>query len=343
MITSLQLKSFKSFINQRIQFSPLTVLTGSNASGKSSVIQAIRIICQTYRPKEGSPILSDHAMLNQLKSKLTKDNFFSIEMSLNDVSYYASISSVQTDNFVLSSVALLPPIEIDYASYISADRLGPNNQLPIGNQSSIVNVGEKGEYVISFIEKNQYSKVPEQMRLTGLDATLYYNINEWLSVLSEDTKLTFNKNQTQNVFYPLYNGIVPTETGYGLSYTLPIITSLLFDAGKEQVLLIENPESHLHPFAQEKIGELIALSVSCGKQVIVETHSDHIIDGIRIMAKKKRINPSQVLFHFFTKKGFDQETRIESPLLLDDGKLSFWPKGFFDQGLIDKAYLARKG
>lgn len=342
MISSIQLKNFKSFIDKTIPLSPLTVLTGANASGKSSIIQAIRIICQAYLPKEGSPILNDHVMLNQMKSKLTKDDFFSIVMTLNSVSYSAKVSSIQTDSFQVSYGVHREAINRDYSSYISADRLGPVNRLPVGNQNDIVNVGEKGEYVISFIEKNQYSKVPDQMRLNEENVNYLDNINAWLSVLSEDTKLTFEKNLTQNVFYPFYSGIVPTETGYGLSFSLPIIAALLFYSGREQLLLIENPEAHLHPYAQEKIGELIALSVSCGKQVIVETHSDHIIDGIRIVAKQKKIDPSMVCFHFLTRKGFEHETEIESPELLDNGKVSFWPKGFFDQGLIDKAYLVRK-
>jgi predicted ATPase len=106
--------------------------------------------------------------------------------------------------------------------------------------------------------------------------------------------------------------------------------------------MIENPEAHIHPKGQTAIGELIALSVSSGKQVIVETHSDHLIDGIRIAAKQKNINTGNVAIHYFSRENYESETKIETPILREDGKLSFWPKGFFDQGVLNKAELLRK-
>ena len=185
------------------------------------------------------------------------------------------------------------------------------------------------------------SNLNQQLRLNEENVNLIDNINCWLSIVSSNTSITYERDVKQNEFNPYYNGILPTETAYGLSFTLPIITALLYSEINNQILLIENPEAHLHPAAQSKLGELIALAANSGKQVIVETHSDHIINGIRIAAQNKKIKSDDVKFYFLKRDSFDVETSIEIPKLLPDGKLNCWPNGFFDQNLKDKAALIR--
>jgi predicted ATPase len=172
---------------------------------------------------------------------------------------------------------------------------------------------------------------------------LWENIHAWLQYISPGTELSYDIKREQNASYPYYNGILPTETGYGLSYILPIITALLIPGSVIKLLLLENPEAHLHPKGQTAIGELIVLAASTGKQVIVETHSDHLIDGIRIAVRKEKIKYSDVVFHYLSKEDYESETKIETPELQQDGKLSFWPKGFFDQSILNKAELLKSG
>jgi len=77
-------------------------------------------------------------------------------------------------------------------------------------------------------------------------------------------------------------------SGFGLSYTLPVITALLVGTLiPNSLVIIENPEAHLHPRGQTEIARLIALCAQVGTQIIIETHSDHLFDGIRIAAKNK--------------------------------------------------------
>lgn len=342
MIKKLHLKNFKSFLNQDIVFAPLTVLTGTNASGKSTIIQAIRMIKKSYIDEKSSPLLNTFDVPKNLKSKLSKDNYFIISFSTGLEQYSTGIHSIESDSYIINELEKNNDIEkIQNIHYVSADRFGPKNQLPIGNTNEIKNVGAYGEYVISFIDKFKYTEVSNFLKLNEEDKNLLSNINSWLSVISKDTKLTYKMETSQNIYYPFYNDIVPSETAYGLSFSLPIITELLY-CGEEQILLIENPEAHLHPYAQSKLGELIARAVKTGKQVIVETHSDHIIDGIRIAVKRGIIKYNQVIFHYLSRDDFNEPTRIETPQIDAVAKLSFWPKGFFDQSLIDKAILARK-
>ena len=62
----------------------------------------------------------------------------------------------------------------------------------------------------------------------------------------------------------------------------------------------------------------------------METHSDHLMNGIRLAAKEQLIRPDDVAFHFMTKNK-EGLTEIKSPQLYQNGRLSAWPDGFFDQ------------
>ena len=72
----------------------------------------------------------------------------------------------------------------------------------------------------------------------------------------------------------------PVHCGFGITQILPIIVAAL-SIPKGDLLLIENPEVHLHPAGQALMGQFLAEVAHSGIQVIVETHSDHILNGIR--------------------------------------------------------------
>ena len=118
-----------------------------------------------------------------------------------------------------------------------------------------------------------------------------------------------------------------TNVGFGLSYTLPVLLALLSDAGT--LCLIENPEAHLHPRGQTMLAELAARASTAGVQILVETHSDHFMDGVRIAVRDGLISPEGVVFHYFER--VDGATVVSSPQIDTDGRLSTWPSGFFDQ------------
>ena len=98
-------------------------------------------------------------------------------------------------------------------------------------------------------------------------------------------------------------------------------------------MLIENPEAHLHPKGQFMMGELIARAASAGIQVIVETHSDHVLNGIRVAVHDKVINPDSLKIHFFSRleEAGRMKSKVESPVIDKNGRLDQWPEGFFDE------------
>jgi predicted ATPase len=126
------------------------------------------------------------------------------------------------------------------------------------------------------------------------------------------------------------NSYRPTNVGFGLTYSLPILVACLA-APTGSLLLIENPEAHLHPQGQVALGELLSFVAADGVQLVVETHSDHILNGIRLAVKGIKLPANDVALHFFTRSLKSGESEIQSPTVLPDGRLSNWPNGFFDQ------------
>ena len=124
-----------------------------------------------------------------------------------------------------------------------------------------------------------------------------------------------------------------TNVGFGISYTLPIVVAVL--ASKPgTIILIENPEAHLHPKGQVKMGELLALAASGGVQIVIETHSDHILNGIRLAVHGGKLDPKDVQLHYFQRKQNQDGqavTDVVSPKIDRNGRIDRWPDGFFDE------------
>ena len=161
--------------------------------------------------------------------------------------------------------------------------------------------------------------------------TVLYNIRGWLTEISPNVKFHYRINKENDTSYSIFNDHRATNVGFGLSYSLSVIASLLIGTLIPNCLvIIENPEAHIHPKGQTEIAKLIALCAQTGTQVIVETHSDHLFDGIRIAAKETKGFAENVQIHWF-ELNEKQNTIVESPVLDDDGRLDKWPQGLFDE------------
>jgi predicted ATPase len=123
----------------------------------------------------------------------------------------------------------------------------------------------------------------------------------------------------------------PTNVGFGLTYVLPVVTAVLF-ASPGDLLIIENPESHLHPQGQARLGKLFAQSAEQGVQLFIETHSDHVLNGVRVATKQQLISPEKVGIFFFERYLADEHrTEIIQPIIDENGRINKWPPGFFDE------------
>ena len=123
---------------------------------------------------------------------------------------------------------------------------------------------------------------------------------------------------------------LPSTVGFGYSYTLPIIISGLI-AKENEILIIENPEAHLHPKAQSRLMKFLAKVAKKGVQIFIESHSDHILNALRICVKKEILEAKEVNVFFFANDKNSKSPKIFMPQIDKNGGISDWQEGFFDE------------
>lgn len=326
MIRKLYLKAFKCFSEQKILFAPLTLLTGLNSSGKSSVFQAIRI-CREQQIINGLGSIGDLRCVSSREYP-----YISVEFSNGNTSQCffneSDMSVKDKDNY------------LDNVYYISADRFGPRVNLPYKSQAS--DVGENGENVYAFLSQYRtQGGIPELLRHESHPEVsgVFEQIRAWLDIISPGVIFDFQIHNSADISVGSFADFRPTNVGFGLSYTLPIIASVLINASRvanisniENVtLLIENPEAHLHPKGQTQMGYFLSLASQCGVQCIIETHSEHILNGIRIAVKEGIVPCDHAIFHYFVKNNKEEVSEVNSIFIDKYGMLDVWPEGFFDE------------
>jgi predicted ATPase len=122
------------------------------------------------------------------------------------------------------------------------------------------------------------------------------------------------------------------NVGVGVSQLLPVIVlCLLADPGS--LILLEQPELHLHPAVQQKLGDFLLACARADRQLIVETHSEYLISRLRFRAAEDTNDSMKDLFTvIFATRGDDGKTSFRSAAVNRYGAID-WPPGFFDQSV----------
>lgn len=136
-----------------------------------------------------------------------------------------------------------------------------------------------------------------------------------------------------------YRNINLANMGKGIAQVLPIVSEVQ-KGERGDVVLVEQPEVHLHPDAQANLGDLFVDAVRSmrTRQVIVETHSEHLLLRVRRLVAQRRLPPEMVSVLFVERRG--SESRVRRLDLDSKGQFSDWPKGFFEQGYVESLRLA---
>lgn len=362
MINQLYVQSFKCFAETTIPLGPLTILSGLNGMGKSTTLQALLILKQTLDDNRNELILNgDLAKIGRLKdvaSFFSNSDDLSIGVSIESQSLLFSIafSGDEEGGWLLDGETIegdainLFKEKFNRLKYLSAERWGPRTSLPMTeSEIQIQHVGIYGEYVAQFLAERGQFEIPNPhfpTHHTKTSRLLDGQTEAWLSEISPGVRLTAKSIGEIGSSYASYSYATDsgptadfraTNVGFGISYALPVIVSIL-GASPGDTVIIENPEAHLHPAGQTAMGKMMAMAANAGVQVIAETHSDHFLDGARIAVKDGLITPDNVKCHFFGRSDNGESTFV-TPELDKDGRLDAWPEGFFDQSVYNLAKL----
>ena len=377
MIRQIELKNFKCFEIIKLPISELTLLSGSNASGKSSLLQALVLLHQTIRENEWSTrLILNGDILNlgtvqDVVNKVHGRNEFELTLTKNHstyhwkflgdrpemsmgIEYQSDLENVSASDLLLNRLVPHEPGHIpdicsslESLTYITAERIGPRDFYLLQDRSSFQTVGPKGEHAISRLSRLADKPVLEKMAIASEANTLIRQVEAWMNQFFPGCSIQVAPIERMNA---VTLGIRtsdetdyhrPVNVGFGLTQILPILIAIL-SANPGDLILIENPEVHLHPAGQAAMGSFLALAAGSGPQIILETHSDHVLNGIRRTVRNRTLRPDQVSLHFFRppKPGFDQAV---SPQLDAAGNIDEWPEGFFDQFDKDMNHFAGWG
>ncbi len=123
------------------------------------------------------------------------------------------------------------------------------------------------------------------------------------------------------------------DIGFGASQTLPIIIESFY-APPGSIILIEQPEIHLHPKAQSILGDLfIRAAIGANRTFIIETHSEHILARVRRRIAEKKIEKEKVAIYYF--EPTSDGTRIHEVTLNEQGQYESFPEGFFEEDVVE--------
>ena len=364
------IKNFKCFEEQEFNLRDLTILAGANGSGKSTLIQAMLLLRQSieserisiqFRKKlylndyyfEGG-ISSDILYANAKEDKISFEFIVRegiselFECKVNkDEPRVLEIENFQNNRDDSERFHREDRLKI-YGNFdfISADRFGPKLTYEVSNTRR-VKVGKYGEFTPFVLNEFKNELIRDNSVYFDKESqkthSLLTEVNSWLSYILDGMKIKTEVLESVNLSllkitnYPEseLDFKSPINMPYGASYVLPIIVSCLSKkirpSSMGSLVVIENPEAHLHPSAQSKLGQFLTIIANSGVQIIIETHSDHIINGVRIAVKKGLISNESIIFNSFSKGALLGENSVEEIHIDENGKLNRWPDGFFDQ------------
>lgn len=373
MINKVTLEGFKCFGKRTLfPLSQVSILTGLNGRGKSTLIQAILSTTQSLTQSGLSSIEWNGALvsLGEFDDVLTR-GFDSGEIGFGfetDDNVDKTLSFSLRKDYTKSQSALFSSLLVDgvdrvtemglmtadnerlmdadgkmlivrelgstsdivswhnfrNASYVSADRQGPVNRVKYVVQDDKLHLDVHGSNLLNILEA-----MTDQQRESVRKAMSEILRGGSLSVVkeNEDVVLSLDSTDSGALFKP-------TNVGYGYGYILSTLVALEL-AEEKSLFVIENPEAHLHPGAQAALTEhLLQVTNAKSLQLIIETHSDHIINTCLVEVKKKRISPESISLLFFGKEA-DDVCDVRRLDITDQGRVKDAPVDFFDQ--IDKS------
>lgn len=342
MIKRISINSLKSINKLDFDCKKLNVIAGTNSSGKSTFIQSILMVKQNEKQNIGlnGPLVNlgdfkDAKNFNSTSKEIeilfecSPNSKYELAITEDDVPKNDFLSRYKDERINIED-------EFNNINYLSCDRIGAED-IYRKNYSDSMSVGVNGEFAIYSLDKNKDKPLSLNMIADNASYTLNSQVNYWLNYILGATITTEDVVGTDFVkcFYvtDLGKQIRPKNIGAGFSYLISIIVMCLL-SNKNDVIIIENPEIHLHPQAQSRVCEFLYFIAKNERQLFIETHSDHIFNGVRVGMATAKMRAEDISVNFFSinDNNCTKNTVVEFG---KRGRILNYTDGLFDQFDID--------
>lgn len=341
LIKKVEIKGLKSVDEISLDCKNLNLLVGTNSSGKSTILQAILLLAENLEKPcglNGSLIsLGEFEEVRCWNSKQRKVEVTLLtDQGTTCWSIYEEEETLAMDIFPIEPQLLVFREQFDFhsgrLSYLSCNRIGARDVYE-KNLVSTQEIGINGEYAIDYLRIRKDTPVSEEICKFKELITLSNQVNGWLHYIIGANIRVENIIGTDVVkaAYKVGNQkeTRPKNVGSGVSYLISILV-LCLSSKKDNIIIIENPEIHLHPLAQSKVCEFLYYIASNERQIFIETHSDHLFNAIRVGIATNAMTSDKVQVNFVS---LDEESCTKNTVVEfgKRGRVVNPQKDLFDQ------------
>lgn len=358
----LSIEGYKCFKEETtFELNNITLLTGANSAGKSSVIQSLLLLKKISKDSisELNPWVDldlndpNYALeLGKYEDIKTRDEGYEdflnnfnprpIRFVLNDGKAEIELAdNIDADNIVKvcsdeKSVESFKENLSKNFVYLNAERMAPHYVYKNTENADFCDC--HGTNTGNVIQKHDKDNCSIKRAYSNSDKNKWsIELDKWIDYIFPDVAVRVVSSGDD--FYQVkVLGNAATNAGFGITYALPILVSGL-TVPEGGILIVENPEAHLHAKAQSNMGYFLARMAAAGVRVIIETHSEHIVNGIRrmIVEGKTEMSHEDMTIYFF--QDINEKKDIKEITMDEIGNLSEFPVGFFDQVSQDMSEL----
>lgn len=268
-------------------------------------------------------IILEHSALSDMNSE-------ALESMTNTIQINAIESGIkQITQFFTSKIRYLGPLRADPQS---AQRFAPSSELD--------DVGAKGEYAAAVYDANHQARIRWYNPLSEKveHGTLRAALNTWVGYLGVASEIKIQMAGQSGVSWQVVHmeGRKPlplTAVGVGVSQILPILVMGLL-APSDSLLLVEQPELHLHPAVQARLGDFFMGLAKCDKQCLIETHSENLVNQLRLHTVRSGGQEHSDCLIYFVDQDDKGAAKFHPIEISPQGNILNWPDGFFDETML---------
>lgn len=342
MIKKLDIGNFKCIDTASLELSKLNLLTGPNSAGKSTIIQALLLLIQSVTDHAGSNanvLNGEFVKLGKavdIRNIYTNQKQAALHLENTEGETAACVIALEAEDEIKRDKCQDVALKGVDIVYLNSSRIGVE-EIYSRNLESRNRIGTRGEYAFDYLSQKRLEQLDEPsfaIDIEKVGRNLGNQVDYWLEYIL-GYRINADNIENTNFVRVVYEKtgsnrpIRPFHIGTGVSYVANLIVAAL-SCKKESIFIVENPEIHLHPAAQSKITEFFAFLATRGLQIVIETHSDHIFNGIRKLIHKGKITTDEIAAYFIYKNESECSKTVKIQIT-KEGKIKNQQKGLFDQ------------